>query len=302
MSAADVLPSLGQIETLDTRHLADLALHFGAEADRIEDNFNRAHQQVEQVQWQGQAYEAALGYTAGARTAAREHSQRLRGAAIIARTGDARLLAAQRKVLDLVDDARRAGFIVSDQLAVSAFVPNRRIADAMLLQPQANMLTDTIRIHAASLLDIDRDVAQQLDALAVSFREKVFTNLPATPFDGLPPLPPPLSPEENDDPWEHGGDRRWKSIASAGVKQKYVAMALLEMERNNQTTAQDLLSHYLENSGEAVELPADLLDRWLSDTVNGYADEYLPPQNRRAAICNLWRPTHGKLRRRRASR
>ena len=87
-----------------------------------------------------------------------------------------------------------------------------------------------------------------------------------------PPLPPPdpLAPGPNDDPWVHGGDRRLSSIASAGLKQKLVAAAIVEMERNGQHSAARLLQHYLDNSGETETLSAAQVDAWLADAANGY--------------------------------
>lgn len=88
-----------------------------------------------------------------------------------------------------------------------------------------------------------------------------------------PPLPPPtpLAPGPNDGPWVHGGDRRLSSIASAGLKQKLVAAAIVEMERNGQHTAGRLvLQHYLDSSGEAETLSAAQVDAWLADAADGY--------------------------------
>jgi hypothetical protein len=91
------------------------------------------------------------------------------------------------------------------------------------------------------------------------------------------PPPPPLPPGPNDDAWTHGGDRRLSSVASAGLKQKIVAAAILEMERNGQHTAARMLQHYLDNSGDPEALPPELVDAWLADTTNGYGDAALPP-------------------------
>jgi hypothetical protein len=97
-----------------------------------------------------------------------------------------------------------------------------------------------------------------------------------------PPPPPPRLPGPNDDPWTHGGDRRWSSIASAGLKQKLVAAALLEMERNGQDHAAAMLQQYLGNSGEPVALAPDLVDAWLTETINGYGP--LDPAQNPAAL------------------
>ncbi len=203
MLATTAQPSLTQIEELDTTHLTDLADRFAHEASLIEDSFIMAHKQLLAARWEGQAGDAALRHTDTARVTAQTHAESLRNASEVARRGGADLRAAQQKLLSMVTDARRDGFAVTDDLTVSAYIPGRPTADAMMLQPHANELAADIRAQATALLAIDRDIATALDAATAEFHGNhgEMTAQPAGFMEGSfpgykdgPLLQPPLSP------------------------------------------------------------------------------------------------------------
>ncbi|MCV7261218.1 hypothetical protein [Mycobacterium shimoidei] len=154
--SATALPSLSQIENLDTRHLAALGADFSAEADLVESSFVDGHQQLKAARWAGQANDAALHRTDTDLVKARAHAEKLREAAAIARNGSAELRAVQQSVLTTVDEARQAGFSVNEDLSVSADVAGRPVEEAVQLQSQANKLTAEIRAQAATQYLLNR--------------------------------------------------------------------------------------------------------------------------------------------------
>lgn len=178
MAAAPSLPTLSQIENLDTRHLAALDADFTAQAERIENSFTQAHEHLKAAPWEGEAADAALQRTDTDRVKARAHAEELREIAAIARNGEAELRAAQRSVLSPADEARQAGFDVTEGLSVSAYTSGRRGVEAMQLQPRANELAAEIRAHAATLVSIDQNLATKLTAGTAAMNSLSFTESP----------------------------------------------------------------------------------------------------------------------------
>lgn len=178
MPAATSLPSLSQIENLDTSHLAGLAADFTAEADLIENSFTEGHERLKTAKWEGQASDAALHRTDADLVKAREQAEMRREAAAIARNGDADMRAAQRSVLNAVNEARNFGFIVNEDLTVTAYVPGRSVEEAMVLQPKANELAAEIRFHAASLVSTDQNIATKLASATAGMGNLSFSESP----------------------------------------------------------------------------------------------------------------------------
>ena len=163
-------------------------------------------------------------------------------------------------------DARVEGFTINRATGEVAPTDPDRLASSMAYQQQMADLQRRVAGALAEANTIDDDLTR-----ALSLELPQGTPSPAAPGPD-PALPPPRTPVANDDPWQHGGDRRWTSVATEGLKQKAVAAAELEMLRNNQTNAAAFLDHYLDNTGTPKALPADVVDRWLSDSANGYND------------------------------
>ncbi|MCB0927939.1 MAG: hypothetical protein KDB70_08480 [Mycobacterium sp.] len=222
------------------------------------------------VSWTGQASDAADENLERLRTRLGDHSQQVE-AASAACTRIAGDIESLKTTLSAIDrDASTEGFTIDratgqvtptdpDWLKNSALHQQQKID---LEQRVAGVLTEASRI--------DEELTRALTLNAGA------PGSPSQPAAELA-LPPPLAPNPNDDPWKHGGDRRWTSVATEGLKQKAVAAASLEMLRNDQIHAADLLDHYLGNTGEPVTLPAEVLDVWLTDTTQSYDDKTVPP-------------------------
>lgn len=163
-------------------------------------------------------------------------------------------------------DASAEGFTVNRTTGEVTRTDPDRLATSAAYQQEMADLQRRITAALAQANALDEDLTR-----ALSLELPQGTPDPAAPSPD-PALPPPRTPPANDDPWQHGGDRRWTSVATEGLKQKAVAAAELEMLRNNQTNAAAFLDHYLDNSGAPKALPADVVDRWLSDSANGYND------------------------------
>lgn len=175
---------------------------------------------------------------------------RLSASSYLAEAGAARLRAIIDTTRALVESAP-AAHSAADQRAILSGLRSQVV--------QAREVVDSTRQQAAGLAD-------DIRALHYGSGVKDLGQSPPPP----PTLPPPRTPPPNDDPWTHGGDRRISSVASAGIKQKLVAVAFIEMDRNGQRTAMRMLQHYLDNSGTPEVLSPELVDAWLSDTTNGY--------------------------------
>ena len=79
-----------------------------------------------------------------------------------------------------------------------------RLASSMAYQQQMADLQRRITAALAAGNSIDEGLAR-----AINLELPQGTPAPAAP-GREPVLPPPRTPGANDDPWQHGGDRRWK--------------------------------------------------------------------------------------------
>ncbi|MGA5545262.1 C2 family cysteine protease [Mycobacterium sp. NPDC051198] len=174
---------------MSTRHLIDLHSQLSAHAQLIETSFSEAHHRLASVTWEGEGHTAAVKRTDTDRTTAITFAERYRHAADIAKNGDARLLAAQLALVNLVNQTRAAGFTVRNDWTVSAYTPARSIADAMSLQPQANELSAEIQKSVQALMSIDRQISADLTSALAGTSELIFTEAPLYADELLPRRP-----------------------------------------------------------------------------------------------------------------
>ncbi|WP_155942998.1 hypothetical protein [Mycobacterium sp. 141] len=228
------------------------------------------------------------------RQSARGSADHLHSAANAARHGAEELLWAKRDVTDTIEEAKEAGFTVEQDFSVTD--PSWSLLyDKAERQAQAEAFATDIAEKVQRLASIDAEVAGKItSALAplegLNFPEHGGENahdntVQAVDYKTAPPgagdgptapLPPPLPPGANDEDWKHGGDQSLPSQMSAGLKQKLVAAAMLEMERNGQTVSRDMLEHYLDNSGTPRRLSSGLIDSWLANESTKYTDAPAP--------------------------
>lgn len=140
--------------------------------------------------------------------------------------------------------------------------------NAEQLVQTSNLIGNRLQASATELSTIKFGGDDELDQ---TIQAVDFTQAPAG-GDSPSTLPPPRSPVANDEQWRHGGDQSLPPQITAGMKQKLVALATLEMERNGQTVSRDMLNHYLDNSGTPKELSAEQIDSWLSNDTTAYTD------------------------------
>src|SRR5882757_6386422 len=171
------LPSLLQIRSWDVDHLIEAAEHWGATADGWDDVYRQVWQESAGLDWHGQARDALIDRTTADKALVTSKSDQLREASLTARIGAGDISAAQRSVLYKVDDAHEAGFVVGEDLSVSATRTSRNAAGLAARQAQAQALAADIRSRAAQLLAADSEVGAKLTATAgdvgnVNFNEK----------------------------------------------------------------------------------------------------------------------------------
>ncbi|HET7664936.1 MAG TPA: hypothetical protein VFK56_02405 [Mycobacterium sp.] len=164
--------TLTHIQTWDVGHLETAAHHWQSAADRWRDGFTAVNSGVARpagTAWEGPAADAAALRTDRDRVQVLGLVDRLHEASTIARTGAADLRTAQSRVLTTVDNARRAGFAVAEDLSVHdtltiASKPMRLIRDM-----QAQVFAVDIQAQSMTLAATDQSVAARLNTVAAGF-------------------------------------------------------------------------------------------------------------------------------------
>jgi hypothetical protein len=117
MAATAALPTLSQVQTLDTAYLREASAYWTRTANLWERAFTEVHEQLSTpggTAWEGQAAAAAQERSYRDVVQVRAASDGLLGAAAIALRGDQQLQACKEGVLEAVDDARADGFSVGE--------------------------------------------------------------------------------------------------------------------------------------------------------------------------------------------
>lgn len=218
----------------------------------------------------------------------------------------------KRSVLDTVDEIEDENFTVGEDWSVTDKITwYSSAAELEQRELEAQGHSDFLKSKVVKLVGDEDGISRSLATASAGLHkfsfgdegadggngaELVNSHFPLSPHHALPP---PRPPGPNEDPWKHGGDQRWSSQAAARPKEIAVlAAAEEEMARNNQPTARGMLEHYLGNTGDPKQLPPELLDSWLSDGKNGYADRFLsPPQQITGNINNITQQAYEEARR-----
>ena len=122
MAATAVLPTLSQVQTLDTEYLHEAAEYWTRTAGLWEQAFTEVHDRISTpggVPWNGHAAAAAQERTYSDLVQVRGASDRLQGAAAVVLRGDRQLQASKEGVLEAVNDARADGFVVGEDYSVT---------------------------------------------------------------------------------------------------------------------------------------------------------------------------------------
>jgi hypothetical protein len=180
MAATAALPTLSQVQTLDTAYLREAADHWTRTANLWEQAFNEVHQRMSApggIPWEGQAAAAAQERSYSDLVQVCGASNQLHGAAAIALRGDQQLQACKAGVLEAVQDARSDGFAVGEDYSVTdrSRGGSSEFRAARLTAAQGH--ASFIRHRVAALLSSDQQLSTQITTAtkhidALTFREE----------------------------------------------------------------------------------------------------------------------------------
>jgi hypothetical protein len=180
MAATTALPTLSQVQTLDTAYLREAAEHWTGTANLWEQAFTEVHERMSTpggTRWEGEAAAAAQERSYLDLVKVRGGSDRLHDAAAIARRGDQQLRACKEGVLEAVDDARADGFSVGEDYSVTDRLQGGtsefRAARLAAAQGYASFISHRV----AALVTSDQQLSTQITAAtkdidALTFHEK----------------------------------------------------------------------------------------------------------------------------------
>jgi hypothetical protein len=167
MAATATLPTLSQVQTLDTAYLLGAAQYWTRTANLWEQAFADVHDTMSipgGSPWKGRAAAAAQERSHLDLVKVREASDQLHGAAGLALRGDQQLQACKDAVLEAVNDARADGFHVGEDYSVTdrlrGGTPEFRAARLAAAQGHASF----IRHRVAALLTSDQQLTTRITA------------------------------------------------------------------------------------------------------------------------------------------
>ena len=166
------MPSLSEIQAWDVAHLENAATGWKATAEHWESSFTSIHRATVSpggTVWEGVAAEAAQESAFADLVQVRGLADVLHESSEIARRGAETLDSAKRSVLDAVNEADSAGYMVGEDLSVTP--PRGGVAAAA----QAQLYAAAIQDRAAQLVAHDAAIAAKITAASaplngVSFR------------------------------------------------------------------------------------------------------------------------------------
>jgi hypothetical protein len=179
MAAGAALPTLSQVQTLDTGYLREAAEHWTRTGDLWEQAFGEVHERMSTpggTTWIGQGAVAAQERSYLDLVKVRGASDQLHGAAAVAARGEERLQACKEAVLEAVEDARADGFSVAEDYSVTDRMRGGssefRASRLAIAQGHASFL----RHRVAALVTSDHELAARIaaatkDVVALSFPE-----------------------------------------------------------------------------------------------------------------------------------
>jgi hypothetical protein len=180
MAAMGALPTLSQVQTLDTGYLREAADHWTRTANLWEQAFTEVHERMSTpggTPWEGQGAAAAQERSYGDLVEVRGASNQLHGAAVIALRGDQRLQACKEGVLEAVQDACSDGFAVGEDYSVTDRLRGGSFESRAARLAAARGHASFIRHRVAALLASDHEVSTQITAAtkdidALTFHEQ----------------------------------------------------------------------------------------------------------------------------------
>ncbi|WP_139043340.1 hypothetical protein [Mycobacterium lentiflavum] len=170
------VPSLSEIQAWDVAHLAGAATDWKATAEHWESSFTSIHRVTVSpggTVWEGVAAEAAQERALADLVKVRGLADALHESAAIARRGAETIDSAKRSVLDAVEEASSAGYVVGEDLSV---MPPRA---GVAAQAQAQLYAADIQQRAAQLVAHDTEIAAKITAASAPLNTVTFPESPA---------------------------------------------------------------------------------------------------------------------------
>jgi hypothetical protein len=172
------VPSLSEIQAWDVAHLEGAANDWSTTAEHWESSFSSIHRASVApggTVWEGVAAEAAQERAFADLVKVRGLADVLHESAAIARRGAETVYSAKRSVLDAVEEASSAGYVVGEDLSVTA--PRASVA----AQAQAQVYAADIQQRAAQLVAQDTEIAAKITTASAPLSGVTFPESPASP-------------------------------------------------------------------------------------------------------------------------
>jgi hypothetical protein len=187
MVAGTALPTLSQVQTLDTAYLRDAAQYWARSGNLWEQALAEVHERMATpggVPWKGRAAVAAQERAYLDLVKVRGASDQLHGAAAIALRGDQQLQACKEAVQEAVRDARADGFDVGEDYSVTdrSRGGSSEFRAARLTAAQGH--ASFIRHRVAALLASDHQLSTQISAVTKEIDTLTFHEEPGDTIIG----------------------------------------------------------------------------------------------------------------------
>lgn len=162
MAIVGGLPSLSQLMSWPTEHLTQAAESWETIGGRCCELASQVWQDALSVEWQGVTADTLRSTTHADMLTTSAVADQLQSAANVARAAASDLHTARSRVEYAVEDARSAGFAVSESLSVTDRSTGRSAAERAARQAQAQALAANIGQRAAQLVGVDQQVADKI--------------------------------------------------------------------------------------------------------------------------------------------
>jgi hypothetical protein len=182
MFAVTSLPSLSQVETLDTSYLFEAQQYWTHTGNLWDQVFTEIHDKMSTpggAPWKGQAATAGQERAYLDMVKVRGAAFQLHEAAGIARGGDAQLQACKDEVLEAVRDAQGDGFEVGDDYSVIERLPGGSAELRAERRARADGHAAFIRHRVAALVATDQEITTKITAATERIGNLTFHETPA---------------------------------------------------------------------------------------------------------------------------
>ena len=170
MPALAAFPSLSALLAWPTEHLTEAAEHWEAVGGRCYGVANQVWRDALSVDWQGAAVDTLRSSTHADMMTTSAVADQLHGAAKVARSGASDLYAARSRVRYTVEDARTAGFDVSEDLSITDRLTGGSPVQRAARHAQAQVFAGDIRRRTTQLVGLDQQVAGKITAAVAGIR------------------------------------------------------------------------------------------------------------------------------------